>query len=113
MNDCIFCKIVAGEAESDIVYQDDEITAFRDIHPVAPTHILIVPNRHLGALSTVTEEDAALIGKMALLAPRIAEQEGIAKSGYRLLINQGPDAGQIIEHLHWHVIGGRRLSRTV
>lgn len=111
MNDCIFCAIVASEVESDIVYRDDEITAFRDINPVAPTHILIVPNRHIGALSTVDDEDAGLVGRIALLAPRIAEQEGIAESGYRLLTNQGPDAGQIIEHLHWHVIGGKRLGR--
>lgn len=111
MSDCIFCKIVAGEAEGDIVYQDDEITAFRDIYPVAPTHILIVPNRHMGALSTVEDQEAGLIGRLTLLAPQIAQQEGIADSGYRLLTNQGPDAGQIIEHLHWHVIGGKRLSR--
>jgi histidine triad (HIT) family protein len=111
MSKCIFCAIVAGEAEGDILYQDDEITAFRDIYPAAPTHILIVPNRHIGALSTVDDHDAELIGKIALLASRIAEQEGIANSGYRLLINQGPDAGQIIEHLHWHVLGGRRLGR--
>lgn len=111
MTDCIFCKIVAGQASGDIVYQDDEITAFRDIYPVAPTHILIVPNRHIGRLSTAHEEDAELIGRVVLLAPKIAEQEGIAESGYRLLTNQGPDAGQIIEHLHWHLIGGRRLGR--
>ncbi len=111
MSDCIFCAIVAGEAEGDILYQDEEITAFRDIYPVAPTHILIVPNRHIGALATVDSQDAELIGKMALLAPRLAEREGIADSGYRLLTNQGPDAGQLIEHLHMHVIGGRRLGR--
>ncbi len=112
MTDCIFCKIVAGQAPGDIVYQDEEITAFRDIHPVAPVHILIVPNRHIGRLSTVDERDAELIGRMILLAPKIAAQEGIAASGYRLLTNQGRDAGQIIEHLHWHVIGGRRLGRV-
>ena len=111
MTDCIFCAIVAGEAQGDIVYQDEEITAFRDIYPIAPIHILIVPNQHMGALSTVDDRDADLLGKMALIAPRLAEQEGIADSGYRLLTNQGPDAGQLIEHLHWHVIGGRRLGR--
>jgi len=111
MTDCIFCKIVAGQAPGDIVYQDDEITAFRDIHPVAPTHILIVPNRHIGRLSMADEKDAAVIGRMILLAPKIAAQEGIAHSGYRLLTNQGRDAGQVIEHLHWHLIGGRRLGR--
>lgn len=111
MKDCTFCQIVAGEASGDIVYQDDKITAFRDIHPAAPTHILIVPNRHIEALATVDEQDAKLIGKMALLAPRIAKQEGILEGGYRLLVNQGRNAGQIIDHLHWHVIGGRQLGR--
>lgn len=111
MSDCIFCAIVAGDAEGDIVYQDDEITAFRDIYPVAPTHILIVPNRHIGALASVGDQDVGLLGKIALVAARIAEQQGIANSGYRLLTNQGPDAGQIIDHLHWHVIGGQRLGR--
>ncbi|MFQ5340530.1 MAG: histidine triad nucleotide-binding protein [Anaerolineae bacterium] len=111
MTDCIFCAIVAGEAEGDIVYQDEEITAFRDISAIAPIHILIVPNQHVGALSTVDDSDAELLGKIVLLVPRLAEQEGIAASGYRLLTNQGPDAGQIIEHLHWHMIGGRRLGR--
>ncbi|MFQ5593570.1 MAG: histidine triad nucleotide-binding protein [Anaerolineae bacterium] len=111
MTDCIFCAIVAGEAESDIVYQDDEITAFRDIYPIAPIHVLIVPNRHIGALSAVDDSDTEILGKIVLIVPRLAEQEGIAASGYRLLTNQGPDAGQIIEHLHWHMIGGRRLGQ--
>jgi len=111
MTDCIFCAIVAGEAEGDIVYQDEEITAFRDIYAIAPIHVLIVPNRHIGALSTVGDSDAELLGKIVLIAPQLAEQAGIADSGYRLLTNQGPDAGQIIEHLHWHMIGGRRLSQ--
>lgn len=110
MSDCIFCKIVAGEIAGDIVYQDEEITAFRDINPVAPTHILIVPNRHIEALHTLDETDAGLLGKVVLLASRIAAQEGVTESGYRLLTNQGKDAGQEIDHLHWHLIGGKRLG---
>lgn len=111
MSDCVFCQIVAGDQDSDIVYQDDEITAFRDINPAAPTHVLIVPNRHTGRLATIDEADADLFGKMILLASQIAAQEGVAESGYRVLVNQGPDSGQIIEHLHWHLLGGKRLSR--
>lgn len=111
MTDCVFCQIVAGEAGGDIVYQDDEVTAFRDINPVAPTHILIVPNEHVEALSALDHEQAELLGKIALLAPQIAQAEGIAETGYRLLVNQGRDAGQIIDHLHWHVLGGKRLGR--
>ncbi len=111
MSDCIFCQIAAGEADSDIVYQDDQVTAFRDINPVAPTHILIVPNRHLEALTSIGDEEADLLGQIVLLASELAEQEGVAESGYRLLTNQGSDAGQIIDHLHWHVIGGKRLSQ--
>ena len=110
MSNCIFCMIASGEAESDIVYHDNEITAFRDINPTAPTHVLIVPNRHIGALTTLEDQDANLIGRLALVASRIAEQEGIAETGYRFFTNQGPDAGQIIDHLHWHLIGGKRLG---
>jgi histidine triad (HIT) family protein len=110
MSDCIFCSIAAGDANADIVYQDDEVTAFCDINPVAPTHVLIIPNRHLEALSDLGDESRALLAKIVLLAPEIAAQEGVADSGYRLLTNQGDDAGQVVDHLHWHVIGGKRLG---
>lgn len=108
--DCIFCSIAAGEADADIVYQDDDVMAFRDINPVAPTHVLIIPNHHIGSLSDLGDESSALLAKIVLLAPDIATEEGIADSGYRLLTNQGRDAGQAVDHLHWHVIGGKRLS---
>lgn len=111
MADCIFCAIAAGEADADIVYQDDELTAFRDINPAAPTHVLIIPNRHVESLAELSDDDGGLLAKIVLLAPDIAAQEGVAESGYRLLTNQGDDAGQVIDHLHWHVLGGKRLSK--
>ncbi|HIC90052.1 MAG TPA: histidine triad nucleotide-binding protein [Anaerolineae bacterium] len=106
---CIFCRIVARERPGNIVYQDEEITAFRDIHPQAPVHILIVPNRHIAGIAQITEEDAELIGRLFLVANRLAQQNGIAQSGYRLVFNQGPQAGQSVFHLHLHLLGGRRM----
>ena len=110
MSECIFCAIVSGEAEGDIIYRDEDVTAFRDINPVAPTHILIVPNRHVNAITELEESDLELLGRIVLLAPKIAQQAGIVSSGYRLSVNQGRDAGQIVDHLHWHVIGGAPLG---
>jgi histidine triad (HIT) family protein len=106
---CIFCRIIQGEAPAQMVYQDELVSAFRDIRPVAPVHVLVVPNKHIAALSEVKEEDQAILGRMLLVARRVAEQEGIAQSGFRLIVNNGPDANQIVYHLHLHVIGGHRL----
>ena len=109
MTDCIFCRIIAGESPSQMVYSDDLVTAFRDIHPVAPTHILIIPNKHIASLNDLTSGDMQLMGHMLTLAPQIAEQEGIRESGYRLILNTGPHGGQVIYHLHLHLIGGQRM----
>jgi histidine triad (HIT) family protein len=109
----IFSKIVAGEADADIVYRDDQVTAFRDINPVAPTHILIVPNKEIPTLNDLTEADQSLAGHMLLVARQLAEQEGIATDGYRVLINCNKDAGQDVFHLHIHLIGGRPLGPMV
>lgn len=106
----IFSKIVAGEIDADIVYQDDLVTAFRDIHPAAPTHILVVPNREIPTVADLTEEDEQLAGHMILAANKIAAQEGIAESGYRLIINCGEHGGQEVDHLHLHLVGGRPLG---
>ncbi len=107
--DCIFCKIIAGEMGDPPLYQDDEVTAFRDINPQAPTHILIVPNKHISSASEATVKDQAVLGKMLLTAAKLAQEEGVAESGYRLIINNGPEAGQEVFHLHLHVMGGRRM----
>lgn len=109
MKECIFCKIIAGESPSQMVYSDDLVTAFRDIHPVAPIHILIIPNKHIASMNDLTPEDIPLLGHMLALAPQIAAEEGILESGYRLIINTGSHGGQVVYHLHLHLIGGQRM----
>ncbi len=106
---CIFCKIVLNEAKATIIYRDEQVTAFRDTHPVAPTHILIVPNKHIESVGALEAEDEQLAGHLFLVARKLAEQEGIARTGYRLLTNTGPNGGQTIFHLHLHLIGGQRM----
>lgn len=106
----IFSKIIRREVPSDIVYQDEQVTAFRDINPQAPVHILIVPNKLIPTVNDVTEDDEQMLGHMFIVAKQIAAQEGIAESGYRLLVNCNRDAGQEIYHLHMHLLGGRRLG---
>lgn len=108
--DCIFCKIAAGSIPADIIYKDDDLVAFSDIHPQAPVHDVIITRRHIPSVNDLTKADTNLAGKMLLVAKQIAEKEGIAAKGYRLAINCGPDGTQEIDHIHLHVIGGRRLS---
>ena len=108
--DCIFCKIVAGEIPVDVVYQDEELMAFRDIQPQAPKHIVIIPKTHIISIAQLTEEQQELIGHLILVAKDIAEKEGISNDGYRLTTNCGADAGQLVPHLHFHLLGGRRIS---
>ena len=107
---CLFCRIVAGEIPSDIVYQDEDFLAFRDIEPQAPKHVIIIPKTHITSLAELTEKQQGLIGRLIILARKLAEEEGIAKSGYRLAISCGPEGGQVVPHLHLHLIGGRKLS---
>lgn len=109
----IFDKIIRGEVPADIVYRDELVTAFRDINPAAPTHILIVPNKAIPTVNDLTEEDEQTAGRMLLTAARIAAQEGIAESGYRLIINCNRDGGQEVYHLHLHLLGGRRMGPMV
>ncbi|MGA2368363.1 MAG: histidine triad nucleotide-binding protein [Dehalococcoidia bacterium] len=108
--DCIFCKIASGSISADIVYKDDDFVAFRDIHPQAPVHDVIITRRHIPSVNDLAKADRALAGKMLLVAKQIAEKEGIAVKGYRLAINCGPDGTQEIPHIHLHIIGGRLLS---
>ncbi len=107
-NDCLFCRIVSGEIPAKIVAQDDDSIAFRDITPQAPTHVVIIPRTHVASLEAAT--DAEMIGKLALMASRVARDEGIDKSGYRAVINSGPDAGQTVFHIHMHLLGGRAMK---
>ncbi len=108
--DTIFSKIVKGEIPSDIVYQDDLVTAFRDVNPQAPTHILIVSNKAIPTVADVTPEDEQTLGRMFIAAARLAEDEGVAADGYRLIVNCREHGGQEVRHLHMHLLGGRRLG---
>ena len=110
MTDCVFCKIIAGEIPSTHVFRSEEVTAFRDLHPAAPTHILIVPNRHIDSVNALTSGDEGLIGRLFTTAKQIAAQEGIAESGYRLVINTNAHAGQTVFHLHLHLLGGAPMK---
>jgi histidine triad (HIT) family protein len=110
MNDCLFCKIAKKEIESSIIYEDERVIAFRDIKPAAKVHVLIIPKKHIEGLTSITPEDKDLIGHISLTANKIAEQEKIDESGFRLLVNSGADAGQIIGHLHFHLLGGEKLK---
>jgi histidine triad (HIT) family protein len=110
MDDCIFCKIIAGDIPADIVYQDEHVLAFRDLNPKAPTHALVISRRHISTLNDLTEDDAELIGRMHLAARTVAEQDGIAELGYRTVFNCNEAAGQTVFHIHLHVMGGRRMT---
>ena len=110
MADCLFCKIAEGEIPARLEHEDRDIVAFRDIKPEAPLHIVIIPRRHIGRISDIGEKDAGLIGKMFLVATKLARKENIGSSGYRLVINCNKDAGQAVFHLHLHLLGGRKFS---
>jgi histidine triad (HIT) family protein len=110
--ECVFCEILAGKSPGRILYHDDLVTAMQDIHPIASTHILVVPNRHLASLNELSEGDAVLVGHMVMVAKKLAGEAGLADRGYRLIINTGRESGQSVFHLHLHLIGGR-LTRFV
>ena len=107
--DCLFCKIIAGDIPSSKVYEDDLVYAFRDIAPQAPTHILVIPKCHLASVNAVTGENSAVVARIFEVIPQIAAAEGLT-NGYRVVSNCGPDAGQTVGHLHFHILGGRELS---
>ena len=107
---CIFCRIAAGEIPSELLHQDDEIIAFRDINPKAPVHILVVPRKRIASLTELTAEEMPILGKMASAAKKLAERESISETGYRIVVKCGPEGGQVVPHLHMHLLGGRQLS---
>lgn len=108
--DCLFCKLISGEIPATEVYRDDDIFAFEDINPIAPTHILVIPIKHLSDIKSANEDDQELLGKMLLIANQIATEKGLAEDGFRYVINTGKNGGQTVYHLHLHIIGGRNLS---
>lgn len=107
MKDCIFCKIASGEVQAQIIYQDEEVVVFKDLNPQAPTHLLIIPIKHIAKLDEANQEDIALLGKLQLTAAKIAKEMGI--TDFRLVTNNGKGAGQSVEHLHYHLMAGRRF----
>jgi len=107
--DCVFCKIAKKEIPAQIIYEDEDVVAFKDVKPVAPVHVLIIPKLHIPSVNHVAMEDKTLMGELILVAQKIARDQGVDKSGYRLVLNIGKDAGQTVDHLHLHLIGGHRL----
>lgn len=111
--DCIFCKIVAGELPAEKVYQDEWVTAFRDIHPLAPVHLLIIPNQHFTSTNDLTADQATMAGRMLTVVPELAQKEGVAESGYRLIMNAGHDGNQVVMHMHMHLLGGHKMKHPM
>ncbi len=110
MEECIFCKIVKGEMPAEIVYQDEEVLAFKDINPEAPVHILVIPRLHFSALKELEDSHQELIGHIFMVIKKVAREQNVEESGYRVVLNCGPDSGQIVHHMHFHIIGGRPLG---
>ena len=110
MNNCLFCKIAEGQIPSKIVYQDEDVVAFEDTNPQAPYHILLIPRRHIASMADLTEEDGTLLARLFMVAAKLAHKLGFDESGYRFVTNVGPDAGQSVFHLHFHLLGGRKFA---
>ena len=110
MPDCLFCRIIKGEIKSQPVYEDEEIFAFKDINPQAPVHVLIIPKKHIAGLTALQKNDAELIGKIYLAAGEIAKKFSVSRDGFRVVVNSGTDAGETVNHLHFHLLGGRKLT---
>ena len=108
--DCIFCRIISGEIQSEILYQDEQAVAFRDVNPKAPVHLLVVSRKHIESVAELTEDDAPILGHLVAVANRLAREAGISEKGYRLVVNCGPDGGQLVPHLHLHLLGGRQMG---
>ena len=113
MNDCIFCKIINKEIPSQIVYEDEEILAFKDINPVTPIHILVIPKKHIESVSKLTEQDELLIGKIFTVINKIAKTEEFEQNGFRVVSNCGEDAGQEVKHLHFHILAGKKMGTKI
>lgn len=110
MSDCLFCKMVAGDIQPDIVFEDDDVLAFRDLNPQAPLHVLVIPKMHIATTNDLTPDTAGVVGKLYLAAKQIAADEGVAEPGYRMVMNCNAGAGQSVYHIHLHLLGGRPLG---
>ena len=110
MEDCLFCKIAAGEMDTNFIYQDEEVVVFKDVNPKAPVHLLIVPKKHIADLNSLEAEDNQLVGHIYQIAKKMADEYDIAESGYRIVSNCGDDGGQTVYHIHFHLLGGRQMQ---
>ena len=110
MTDCIFCKIAGHEIPAQIVYEDEDVLAFKDLKPVAPMHVLVIPKKHISGMADAADEDAELMGRILLAAKKLAKESGLAEDGFRVVVNQGEKAGQSVFHLHVHVLAGRPMD---
>lgn len=110
--DCLFCKIIKKEMPAEIIYEDDDFISFKDINPIAPIHFLIIPKKHIASVNHLESEDKELVGKLFLTAKKIAREQGLSDQGYRLVFNVGKNAGQVVDHLHLHLLGGKTLNWT-
>ncbi len=110
MSDCLFCKMVTGDIQPDVVFEDDAVLAFRDVNPQAPLHVLVIPKQHIATTNDLTEDNAGIVGKLYLAAKQIAADEGVAEPGYRMVMNCNPGAGQSVYHIHLHLLGGRSMG---
>ena len=110
---CLFCKIIKGEVPSTKVYENEDVLAFKDIHPVAPIHILVIPKKHIARITDLKEEDETLVGKMYTAINKIAKQEGFENDGFRVIGNCGDDGGQVVEHIHFHILAGKHLGEKI
>lgn len=113
MDDCIFCKIINGEIPSNKVYEDDDVLAFKDINPQMPVHIIVIPKKHIKSIADLTMEDEALIGKVFTAINKIAKDLNISEDGFRVISNCGENAGQTVQHLHFHILGGEKMSEKI
>ena len=113
MTDCIFCKIIASNAPGQLLFRDELVSAFRDNQPVAPVHLLVVPNKHIASVNDITPEDETLMGHLFTVARQLAHQQGIDGSGFRLVVNTGPHGGQRVYHIHLHLLGGRQMHTLI
>jgi histidine triad (HIT) family protein len=113
MSDCIFCKIINKEIPSSIVFEDEQVLAFKDINPLAPVHLLIIPKKHMESLNQASPEDEGLLGHILIVARQLAQEFGVTDSGYRVVTNIGEDGGQVVKHLHFHVLGGKTLGTKI
>ena len=109
-NNCLFCRIVRGEVAAKVAFEDDQLIAFHDINPQAPVHVLVIPRRHIASIAVMADSDAEIVGALFVAARTLAVQLGVATSGYRLVINTGANAGQTVDHIHLHILGGRHMK---